>query len=750
MALATASGGTVVPGRRLATGGQGEIFAVASPSGFVLKRYLRRTLDSDPALARRLRVMAGHRPAEWREAGSGHMNLAWPSEVVLSDGRFAGFLRPAVDTRQTVELHRVTNPTDRRTATGSAAWTQGFDWRYLLRTAANLAHTTHVLHAAGVVIGDFNESNIRTWREARVTLLDCDSMQIRDPVSGEWFFCRVGRPEFTPPELVRANWASTVRHPSSDLFALAIHLYQLLLEGEHPFGGVWRGDGEKPPVSVLAGRGIWAHAAGGPLVPRPAAISAGLLPPAIVAMFRQAFEEGAVDPGARPTAAQWHVALDGLAGQLRQCAANRAHFHPASHDGCPWCRYTPPPARRPPPAAPPRPPVTARPAPPRPRLPRRSAYRAVSRRDRYATVIAAVVLLALGGLLTAATLAGAPLPRVLQRAGAPPPRVVQRAGAPPPGALHRPGPRLLAGTSLGTAAVTFSPNGAMIATGDINGHAYLWDTATGQRLATLANFASRPATRIPSADSVAFSPSGGMLAVGDNNGSTYLWSLATVKNTAVLIDAGTGGNSAVNAVAFSPGGALLATGDCNGATYLWNLATVRNIAVLTEPVIGGECVTSVAFSPDGTMLATADTDGRAYLWNLASRRVTAILDNGSPVTSVAFNPGGTILATGNQHGTDLWIAATGQLAAKLVAPVGFRGVSALAFAPSGKMLAAGNSQGSTVLWNITARRRTATLVNPLGTGGSPTGVNAVAISPDGSTLAVGDFNGTYLWNIRRP
>jgi DNA-binding helix-hairpin-helix protein with protein kinase domain len=300
MALSTVSGGTGLPGPKLATGGQGEIFAVSFPSGFVLKRYLRRTLDSDPALARRLRVMAARRPAEWREAGSGHMNLARPSEVVLADGRFAGFLMPAVDSRQTVELHRITNPTDRRTATGTAAWTKGFDWRYLVRTAANLAHATHVLHAAGVVIVDFNESNIRTWREARVTLLDCDSMQIRDPASGEWFFCRVGRPEFTPPELLRADWASTVRHPSSDLFALAIHLYQLLLEGEHPFRGVWRGDGEKPAVSVLASQGIWAHQNGGPLVRRPAAISAGLLPPVIAVMFRRAFEDGAVDRGRAP------------------------------------------------------------------------------------------------------------------------------------------------------------------------------------------------------------------------------------------------------------------------------------------------------------------------------------------------------------------------------------------------------------------------------------------------------------------
>src|SRR5262249_47973571 len=196
-------------------------------------------------------------------------------------------------------------------------------------------------HLAG---GQGHAAHLRPWGEARVTLLDCDSMQVRAPASGEWFFCRVGRPEFTPPELVRADWATTVRHPSSDLFALAIHLYQLLLEGEHPFRGVWRGDGDKPPVSVLAEHGIWAHQNGGPLAPRPAASSAGLLPPAIVAMFRRAFEDGALDPGARPTAAQWHGALDGLASELRQCTADRMHFYPRSHDACPWCRYIPPPA----------------------------------------------------------------------------------------------------------------------------------------------------------------------------------------------------------------------------------------------------------------------------------------------------------------------------------------------------------------------------------------------------------------------
>ena len=174
---------------------------------------------------------------------------------------------PAVDMNTTVDLHQVTNPTDRQQATGRTAWLRGFTWQYLLRTAANLAQATDTLHQVGVVAGDFNESNVRVTHDARVTLLDCDSMQITDPATGQRFFCGVGRGEFTPPELLNADWKTTYRHPSSDLFALAVHAYQLLLEGEHPFRGTWLGAGEKPHEPQLARRGAWAYQDGGPLSP---------------------------------------------------------------------------------------------------------------------------------------------------------------------------------------------------------------------------------------------------------------------------------------------------------------------------------------------------------------------------------------------------------------------------------------------------------------------------------------------------
>jgi DNA-binding helix-hairpin-helix protein with protein kinase domain len=338
--LRLGSGAELRPGSRLAAGGQGEVYAVDRPAGHVFKRYFPRELAKDPALEPRLRSMVAAPPAGRLES-SGHVNMAWPVDVVYDGEQFAGFIMPVIDMASTVGIHRVTNPSDRGRARGEAgAWLAGFTWRYLVRTAVNLVQVTHALHAAGTVIGDFNDANVRVGRDARVTLLDCDSMQIRDAATGTMYLCRVGRPEFTAPELLSQDWSVTVRERSSDMFALAIHLYALLLEGEHPFRGIWDWEGEKPEVTELAARGLWASLDGGPLLPRPAAIGIGLLPPAIQQLFHTAFEHGAYSPAHRPGPDEWHRALCELEDELCTCAADPSHVYPAFHGRtCPWCEH---------------------------------------------------------------------------------------------------------------------------------------------------------------------------------------------------------------------------------------------------------------------------------------------------------------------------------------------------------------------------------------------------------------------------
>ena len=58
------------------------------------------------------------------------------------------------------------------------------------------------LHERGYVVGDVNESNILVNRGALVTLIDTDSFQVRS--AEQVYRCRVGKPEYTPPELQRA------------------------------------------------------------------------------------------------------------------------------------------------------------------------------------------------------------------------------------------------------------------------------------------------------------------------------------------------------------------------------------------------------------------------------------------------------------------------------------------------------------------------------------------------------------------
>jgi serine/threonine protein kinase len=333
------NGRPVTPAGLLGKGGQGEVYATTSHPGKVFKKYSLATLAKDPALQRRLAAMIVASPPERIERSSGHMLLAWPEQIVTEAQRLAGFLMPQVDMANTVELHRVTNPSDRASTTGSNGWIAGFTWQYLVRASANLAHATQVLHDAGVVIGDFNLKNIRVSKQALVTLIDCDSMQITDPASGERYFCSVVMPEFLPPELVGASLHKTVRHPSGDLYALAIHLYQLLLQGEHPFRGVWKGAGEKPQIPDLARDGMWALRSGGSLIPRPSAIEAGILPANVLELFRRAFEDGASDPGKRPSAAQWRDALNDLGNQLVQCPRNVGHWYVQTLSACPWCRH---------------------------------------------------------------------------------------------------------------------------------------------------------------------------------------------------------------------------------------------------------------------------------------------------------------------------------------------------------------------------------------------------------------------------
>jgi DNA-binding helix-hairpin-helix protein with protein kinase domain len=324
----------LILGATLARAGEGTIREVVGHPDWIAKIFhadLRSLADKKDKVA----VMV-HSPPPAAVQPDGFVVLAWPLHLVHGKIGEAGYVMARVDTTDAVEIHQISNPSNRANPLPTAPqWIRYTTWRHLVDVAANLCLAVQAVHQTSAVIGDFQERNIFVSNTCRVTLVDCDSMQFTDP-SGRQFLCGVGRPEFSAPELASIDLSRESRALSSDLFALAVHMHLLLMGGNHPFlRGAWIGVGDQPDALELARRGQWAGGPESMLHTHPLAPPPTFLPPDIRHLFVRAFSEGAHTPAARPTAAEWRQAL--LAICVTTCASGR-HEIPSTCLACPWCR----------------------------------------------------------------------------------------------------------------------------------------------------------------------------------------------------------------------------------------------------------------------------------------------------------------------------------------------------------------------------------------------------------------------------
>jgi hypothetical protein len=309
------------PALEIGAGGEARVLGVPGDDTLVAKLYREPTLARAAKLARMMEAP----PAL---AGAA---LAWPVDLLTAtNGRFAGFLMPRAEGPRLFELY---NPVSRRRAAPLC------DWGRMHRAGASLATAFEALHGHGYVVGDVNESNILVSPEdASVTLVDADSFQVRDPVTGAVYRSGVGKAEFTPPELQGARFADVDRAPEHDRFGLAVLLFLLLMEGTHPFAQRFEDDAESLPVEARIRSGLYPYARRDDdckpprLAPPIETLDAGLQ-----ALFRRCFVDGQADPAARPSAAEWRDALTVAEGALRTCDANPQHRFAAHVPFCPWC-----------------------------------------------------------------------------------------------------------------------------------------------------------------------------------------------------------------------------------------------------------------------------------------------------------------------------------------------------------------------------------------------------------------------------
>ncbi|NDJ90937.1 hypothetical protein GWR20_17585 [Mycolicibacter kumamotonensis] len=330
--LRVSSGEPVRLSPLLTRAGEGTVYGVDRHPEWVAKVF-HPTLKELPAKLDKVAAMT-QSPPPGTVQPNGFVVLTWPSQLLVGDAGPVGYVMPRIDTATAVEIHTMSNPANRADPLPSTPqWIRNATWEHLVNTAANLCLAVDVVHRVDAVIGDFQERNILVSDTTEVTLVDCDSMQFTD-ASGRRYLCGVGRPEFTAPELAGLNLREHPREQSSDLFALAVHIHQLLMAGNHPFlRGAWTGLGDQPDALSLARIGNWAGGPDSQLRTHPLAPPIGFLPAEIQQLFVRAFTEGVQHPEARPNAAEWRAALL----RIRPVMCPAGHHQVPAGVPCPWC-----------------------------------------------------------------------------------------------------------------------------------------------------------------------------------------------------------------------------------------------------------------------------------------------------------------------------------------------------------------------------------------------------------------------------
>lgn len=342
--------------KSLGRGGEGTVFAT-DDTNVVAKIYH----NPEPVMERKLKCMTRHPLDPY--AGSKFLLIAWPQDVIYENGKFVGYIMPFI--KDVHPIYVLCRNNEQHIQDCHAVFPK-YNWTNSIAVAYNLAIAVRYIHENGYVVGDMNPNNIVIHGNGSITILDVDSFDVTDPDTGEHFKCKVGVAEMLPPELQGRNLkeesARFTKH--TDEFSLAIHIFQLLMNNQHPFN-MRRDTSVSSKQSTLAEykrsiaqdkqlddlvKGNCVFIRDIPGYTRPlGAPSLEMLPAQIQTAFRQTFDytaQNAVSKAKERTSADmWRVLLynfynrsKGTSPDLVPCAANPEHYYLKGHNGCAFCK----------------------------------------------------------------------------------------------------------------------------------------------------------------------------------------------------------------------------------------------------------------------------------------------------------------------------------------------------------------------------------------------------------------------------
>lgn len=312
------------------------------------------------------------------------------------------------------------------------------------------------------------------------------------------------------------------------------------------------------------------------------------------------------------------------------------------------------------------------------------------------------------------------------------------------------------GHEHGVTSLAFAPDGNTLVSASRDATLRFWDLKNGRLRRTVKvpdesqkRLSSQGAYSIGSGDigvaAVSYSPDGRVLASGGYDGDIRLWSPATGGEFRVL----RGHDAKVMSLAFSPDSKSVVSGSYDQTVRIWDAANGNEL----QPRDGGGGVYPLFVSPDGRMLASTCWDQKIRLWSLVTRRLLHTLQGHTDIVrTLAFSSDSRVMASASDDNSiRLWDTATGQEVGKLSGHTGM--IFSVVFIPDGKILASSANDGTLRIWDWSAGRE----VRRIDTEGDPSesrriysGKRAVwtlNVSRDGQILC-GHAERPILWDTR--
>jgi WD40 repeat protein len=306
--------------------------------------------------------------------------------------------------------------------------------------------------------------------------------------------------------------------------------------------------------------------------------------------------------------------------------------------------------------------------------------------------------------------------------------------------------KTLEGHTKTVTAVSWDPQGKLIASASYDESIKLWNPATGENVAT---FVHTNGPHLCWIESISWEPNSRTLAAASHDGGIWLWDVATKSHTKTIA----AHSAPVDYVAWSPNGAMIAScasGSDDSTVRIWDAKTGRAIHEIKRR-FGYH--SSLSWSRDSRTVAFGD-DMLVKVWDIPSGRIQKEFQQGNdhPVFCVAYSYNNEIIASGSHCKVTLFEHKSKNVLGTLsghscdaietetcILPAV---INSIAWHPEQLIIASASRDSSVKIWNAVTFDNIATLA------GHRDDVRSVSFSPNGKCIATGGGDKTVkVWSI---